>query len=88
MSGFGTSATDYGNRTYTNSEGKKSVNDIMVLVSPDDEADNDSCFIHGFSTTYKAAEIVKIINEKALSPTYAFFYDFNITLPTTGDLLF
>lgn len=88
MSAFGGTANDYGNRTYTIHESKKSINDMMVMVSPDDENLTDSCFIHGFSTTHTAAEIIKIINNKASSAAYTFFYDFNITLPTTGDLLF
>jgi hypothetical protein len=61
---------------------------MMILVSPDDENANDSCFVHGFSTTYKAPEIVKIINDKSVSANYNYFYDFNITIPTDGNLLF
>jgi len=78
----------YGQTTFTSHEARKSVNDMMILVSPDDEAQNDSCFVHGLSTTYKAAEIVKIINDNSISANYNFFYDFNITLPTDGNLLF
>lgn len=88
MGTYGNSANDYGKKTYTVHESKKSVNDMMILVCPDDEQNADSCYIHGFSTTHTAAEIVNIINARAGNAPYAFFYDFNCTLPTTGDLLF
>ena len=53
----------------------------MISVRPNDQAEDDSCYIHAITTTYKAAEILNIINNKNVSANYNFFYDFNIELP-------
>lgn len=85
---FITSTGDsYGQRSKDIVESKRSVNDMMVSVRPIDDNLPDSCYIHGISTTYKAAEIIKIINSKQFSANYNFFYDFNVKLPVHG-LLF
>lgn len=59
----------------------------MVAVRPVDINEDDSCYIHGIYTTYKAQEISDIINNKNVSANYNYFYDFNVELPGQG-LLF
>lgn len=74
-------SSNYSHKTYEINESRRSVNDIMISVRPVDSDNRDSCYIHGISTTYTAAEIIKIINDKSVSANHNYFYNFNIVLP-------
>lgn len=73
--------TTYSQQTHTIHESRRSVKDMMISVRPNDQYEDDSCYIHAITTTYKASEILNIINKQESSATYNFFYDFNVELP-------
>lgn len=64
------------------------MNEIYVKITPDDISLSDSCRKHGLETTHLADDIVKMYNDRVDDSSYCYPYDFNVILPTSGDLLY
>ena len=78
----------YAEKDVSVKESLKSINEIVLIIRPDDRSKKNSAYKHGHPTTFTGDELVAALNLGTDMSELCYLKNFNITLPNNNDLMF